>query len=354
MAWIINAWLTYDSVASEPRYFSNAEALGNWIQNNCYYSTGIPGYIVGFTGWPNNLTEIEGKSTDDNFLVFVAFKQLYRASGNNIWDARANIAGNFTESMWDATTGHFWAGQEEDGDIDDTPKLSPQTYATLTSVDTSAISPIITWVEDNLYVDTLGYEGFSYFSLSNGIWWSGTAQTVCCYQVESDTAAEAYYLDQLRQWQVNAENGNGKGLVACIPDSIWTGYTNIFGKLHIGTTSWFIFGERNCNPLWVGGIPQGFVRYQSQNSPGQFHLSQNYPNPFNPSTTLSFSLPKSGYVRLVIYDILGRELTTLVEDWRDKGEYKINFDGSNLSSGIYIARLEKDSNHSSRKLVLLK
>ena len=68
-------------------------------------------------------------------------------------------------------------------------------------------------------------------------------------------------------------------------------------------------------------------------------LSQNYPNPFNPVTNLEFGIAKLGFVSLKIYDVLGRELVTLVNEIKDPGYYKIKFYAGNLSSGVYFYRL---------------
>jgi len=72
-----------------------------------------------------------------------------------------------------------------------------------------------------------------------------------------------------------------------------------------------------------------------------YHLLQNYPNPFNPSTTISYSLPKSGFVKLDIYDVLGSKVVNLVNEERAIGKHKIDFDASHLTSGIYFYRLHR-------------
>jgi hypothetical protein len=74
--------------------------------------------------------------------------------------------------------------------------------------------------------------------------------------------------------------------------------------------------------------------------PNEFALYQNYPNPFNSSTQISYSIPNANFVILKIYDILGREVQTLVDNLQKKNTYSINFDASNLSSGIYFYRLQ--------------
>ncbi len=89
-------------------------------------------------------------------------------------------------------------------------------------------------------------------------------------------------------------------------------------------------------------------------TPNNFELSQNYPNPFNPSTTIKFNLPEAGNVKLAVYNLLGQEVKTLVNGFRAVGSYSINFDASNLSSGIYIYKIEANSFIQTRKMTLLK
>ena len=76
------------------------------------------------------------------------------------------------------------------------------------------------------------------------------------------------------------------------------------------------------------------------NNKFNFSLAQNYPNPFNPSTKIEYSIPHSSLVTLKVYDILGREVATLVNAEKQAGVYKVNFDGNGLSSGVYFYRIE--------------
>lgn len=96
------------------------------------------------------------------------------------------------------------------------------------------------------------------------------------------------------------------------------------------------------------------VPSRGNNPPGIFSLYQNYPNPFNPSTTISFSLNRDGMISLTVYDILGRELSILLKEYRTKGMYKIQFNAESLPSGVYLYRLSSDNNVQVRKMVLLK
>ena len=88
--------------------------------------------------------------------------------------------------------------------------------------------------------------------------------------------------------------------------------------------------------------------------PGSFSLSQNYPNPFNPETVIRFSLPEAGYVKGVVYDILGREVATLLKGDMSAGNHQVKFDAKGISSGVYIFRLEAGGNSSHIKMILTK
>lgn len=88
--------------------------------------------------------------------------------------------------------------------------------------------------------------------------------------------------------------------------------------------------------------------------PTVFAMEQNYPNPFNPVTSIPISIPKAGLVSMKVFDILGREVATLVNEKRDAGFYTVQFDGAKLSSGVYFVRLESEGKTALKKLTLLK
>jgi trimeric autotransporter adhesin len=90
------------------------------------------------------------------------------------------------------------------------------------------------------------------------------------------------------------------------------------------------------------------------NVPLKFSLSQNYPNPFNPTTTIKYSLPKSGFTTLKVYDITGREVITLLNDYKEAGSYEIEFNAANLASGVYFYRLNTGNFSAVKKLLFLK
>lgn len=89
-------------------------------------------------------------------------------------------------------------------------------------------------------------------------------------------------------------------------------------------------------------------------TPEEFVFYQNYPNPFNPATIIKFQVPSPNFVTRRVYDILGREVATLVNEVKHPGEYTVAFDGTNLPSGVYIYRLAMGSIISAKRMVLLK
>ena len=88
--------------------------------------------------------------------------------------------------------------------------------------------------------------------------------------------------------------------------------------------------------------------------PKQFSLKQNYPNPFNPKTKIKYEIAKSGFVSLKIYDVLGREIKTLVNENKNVGFYEIEFDANNLNSGIYFYKLTTNNFSEMKKMILIK
>lgn len=93
---------------------------------------------------------------------------------------------------------------------------------------------------------------------------------------------------------------------------------------------------------------------ENKNLINDFTLTQNYPNPFNSSTTIDYSINKPGFVKLIIYDVLGQEVQTIVNEYKNVGNYKASFNASNLSSGIYFYRFINRYETKTRSMILLK
>jgi hypothetical protein len=94
--------------------------------------------------------------------------------------------------------------------------------------------------------------------------------------------------------------------------------------------------------------------FVSSKLPATFSLAQNYPNPFNPVTTIKFSVPKQSHVKIVVYDLLGREVAALVNELRNPGFYEVPFDAVNYASGVYFYRMEAGDFVDVKKMLLIK
>ena len=164
-------------------------------------------------------------------------------------------------------------------------------------------------------------------------------------------------------------NGNNGTPVAVSPE--WTDVVTIHfdivdpnntASLSWLTTSpfWGIYDADNST-LWETGIFEDFLTSiePTPDLPKSYELAQNYPNPFNPSTKIRYTVPFVGtsllkFVQLKVYDILGNEVATLVNEEKEPGIYEVEFSAANLASGIYIYRLHSSEFTDTKKMVLLR
>ncbi len=106
--------------------------------------------------------------------------------------------------------------------------------------------------------------------------------------------------------------------------------------------------------VWMIESETGTGINEKDFSPESFALGQNYPNPFNPNTKIEFSVPKESAIKLSVFNLLGEEVVKLVDEVKPAGNYSVNFNASNLPSGIYLYRLQADNFTQTKKLSLLK
>lgn len=119
----------------------------------------------------------------------------------------------------------------------------------------------------------------------------------------------------------------------------------------------YTFGNYKLDPRsdddFSGYIPVS-VENQNNTLPEKFELSQNYPNPFNPTTIISFSIPKESKVTLKIFNVLGEEVKTLVNEFKSGGRYSVKFDASSLATGVYLYSISAGEFNQVRKMILIK
>ena len=141
----------------------------------------------------------------------------------------------------------------------------------------------------------------------------------------------------------------------------WTSVNAGLGSKNLLVTSLLVNGTNlfaatlgSC--VWVRPLSQMItgVKEKQNNLPTNFSLQQNYPNPFNPSTVINYSIPKTSLVTIKVYNVLGKEMATLVNEEKIAGNYSVQFSGSKLSSEIYFYRMQAGDFVQTKKLLLLK
>lgn len=206
------------------------------------------------------------------------------------------------------------------------------------SYSTSSSKPNITYVDNNIYTEST----FIYNTKPNSVVNKGT----------NNFSSDPGFQNETDYFLTSTSSAIDKGTVNiksfgksfAVLDSVFTIPDSIIIKQYSGKAP--DLGAREFgNASGIG---------QSRNIITEYKLQQNYPNPFNPTTAVIFSIPKFSYVELNVYDLLGRKVATLVEKELGAGEYKIQFDGSFLPSGVYVYMLQAGSFRDSKKLLLMK
>jgi hypothetical protein len=172
-------------------------------------------------------------------------------------------------------------------------------------------------------------------------------------------------LDDRYEFMYDNEDGRLLMMKHCIWDGgSWVLSTDTRAwENHMASVSWWTFGLRDDQSLSFWGFSELTFGYRNAVSdvgpsagtlPHSSILSQNYPNPFNPTTTIPFAVSSGARTTLVVYDILGREVARPVDEWKDPGEYRVQFDAAALASGMYITRFTSGTVTQTNKMILMR
>ena len=211
-------------------------------------------------------------------------------------------------------------------------------------------------VEDRFIMeyDTFNNTEYKYIDMAakkGDYWYFAPDDTIACWGI----------------WNEGISNDNLTGqplsykLLSCVskwPDTtIWCAETvdyypiqlmKGFGIVSVSFPETYLYGAI------INGVTYGTVSVEDETEilPEHFSLSQNYPNPFNPETVIRFALPVAGYTKGVVYDVLGKEVTTLLNGDMSAGNHEVRFNAIDLSSGVYFFRLESGNYSSAIKMVV--
>ena len=172
----------------------------------------------------------------------------------------------------------------------------------------------------------------------------GNYDTTLSTQYENPLGGERAFSGNSNGWQQEIFDLSG---ITNLNDNIVISFQ--FGVDNIVTSRGWFLDNLSCDGL--GWIP---LSVKENNLPTKFSLKQNFPNPFNPKTKIKYEIVKSGFVNLKVFDILGREIKTLVNENKNVGTYEIDFDANNLNSGIYFYKLTTNNFSEMKKMILVK
>jgi hypothetical protein len=178
--------------------------------------------------------------------------------------------------------------------------------------------------------------GWQYITFQTPFIWNGTSNLLIeiCFDDASFNANSSVYATQINNmtWHQSQDLSSGSGCTDLTSGSTQTNRPNI---TFVMNSVLAVNGNENILPK-------------------EYSLSQNYPNPFNPFTKISYSIPKKDFVTLKIYDLLGREISTLVNEVKTPGNYIVDFDAKSLSSGVYFYKITTDIYSDTKKMILIK
>ena len=317
------------------------------------------GGTIQFTGSGNNPDFSTGTNQFFNVIIDAAANPKF----DRIAAGKINVAGNFTNnnSSLDVTTAEFTFNGTSAQTIYSTatPLPATTTFGNLVIDKPSGTIQLLsdvavenTFTETNGTLDENGYT----------IWVNGSPLPV---ELSSFSAVILENRIKLK-WRTETEvNNYGFEILRQAQDDEWDllGFVEGHGNSNSPKEYNFLDSEVNSAGTYSYRLKQidndGTYEFSKTievnfGSPINFELSQNYPNPFNPSTTISFNLPESGKVILKIYNVIGKEIKTLVEGYKEAGIYTVNFNAEELASGMYLYSLSTNGFTETKKMLFMK
>jgi len=310
-----DAWLLKTDSNGDTSWAKTFGGNGN-DNGNCILPTNDGGYIIGGS------TESYGGGwlikTDSN--------------GDTSWTKTYEIQDNEEEWLKNGIktndgyvfTGGIPRGQFSDGLIIKTDLLGDTLWTKIVPFGRGGRIECVTSTHDGLYLFSKTY----YFPEMIGTEW--------CKECEIFTLD----VNGNEIWSISVGNGH------------WSDDLALFSVIQTNDSSYVACGEG----IRIAKLGYSLTSLELKigNILNSFSLYQNYPNPFNPSTTIEFTLPKSEFVEMKVYNILGKEISTLVSRKLNQGNHTYTFDGRNLASGVYYYRLEAGNFVQTRKMIYLK
>ncbi|MBS1493958.1 MAG: T9SS type A sorting domain-containing protein [Bacteroidetes bacterium] len=374
---------TLIAVGNSGAFCKSTNAGTTWISYNtgttlnletAYFVDSQTGWAVG--GKESPLQRIILKTTNGG----LNWSTQLTANSNNLYDikfinATTGLAvGNFgvilrttnAGTNWISITGVTWTLQDVkflDANnviaVGEAGRIFKSTNAGLnwTQVNSGGITSMqysVDFTDANTGI-SVGSAGTMYRTTNSGVNWT------LLPSVTQNTLNGIYFVNSLTGYVCGTNLGNDCSVLKTTNGGLnWarqnTGTSNILNSVYFSdANTGFVVGEAGTILKTTnGGASVVGIHNLSAELPKTHYLSQNYPNPFNPVTKIKFELPKNSFVKIIVYDISGKEIETLVNENLKAGYYETDFNGSNRSSGIYFYKLITNDFIETKKMILVK
>lgn len=353
-------------VVSYGIYYSTNNGT-NWILSNMhnFNATGITSMVnkvfagnsngiflstnngMNWTLTPQNTYPMIFLASNDTFLIAGTNTGVFRSTNNGLnWNSTS-----LTYSVYALAA----SGSKVLASVLDNVMYTPLIYRTVnngTSWSNNCNGLPLDLAKDFAFTSQYCFVGFFggstglYKSSDNGYQW---IQANLNYGI-SCLASTGNYIFAAANGGVYFSSNNGVNWTA-----VNQGLSGAVGFNRLYLTSNYLFGS-SSGGVWRRTLSDliSVISNTSNNIPVEYSLSQNYPNPFNPVTRINFNLQKNGFVSLKVFDIVGREMQTLVNENKPAGSYSIDFNGSEFSSGVYFYRIEANGFSDVKRMILVK
>jgi len=286
VAWAMLALITYYEISADEKYLNAAKRMGDWVEQFTRDDRGAGGYTGGYEGWeqtasnPTPPTKLMYKATEHNIDLYPAFQRLYQLTQEDIWQQRAQHAKALVDAMWEEADGFFWTGTGDDGTVinQDNVPVDIQAWAVMAIPDELRYRRGLSWAQQHCAVSIDNFSGFDFnCSDLDGVWFEGTAQMALALRMDDQGQDSQRYLVQIKQAQTQAQNNNGRGIVAASHDGVTTGFNwEYFSRVHVGATAWFLFADMGYNPYWNTFAPEAAVVNKPTGNGGGGALNLDY------------------------------------------------------------------------------
>jgi photosystem II stability/assembly factor-like uncharacterized protein len=366
-------------VASTGKILKTTNSGSNWMSQNLntgytlrsvYFTDDNSGYVVGDTLFSNSSkvfkTTNGGTSWISQFFNGIGFNSVYFVNSNTgymtgYWAGNGYIykttdAGNSWNQLLNELNAGFYSVDFPDINNGFATAGNGTLYKTTNAGDNWGTRSVSAFRLNSVYFpnkDTgfvAGDNGRIYRTTNNGLTWIRQL-------LETTNILQSIYF-------VNSTTGYCAGWNGIILKTTNSGVNwiqqapvsnnNLYSVFFTNSNTGYATGDRGTIIKTIDGGSVISVNQISSSIPDKFYLYQNYPNPFNPGTVIRYSINENRFISLKVYNILGNEIATLVNEKQDAGIYEVQWNGSNYSSGVYYYRIEADGFTETKKMLLLK